>query len=107
MKEMQTMLTKKSFAIRAAAQKGGFNLMFQIGDKAVYPGHGVGVIEAIETKEISGKEQMFFILRIVENGMTIMIPRDNVEAAKLRGVIRKIDVRKVIGILKDRDVTDR
>jgi CarD family transcriptional regulator len=37
--------------------------------------------------------------------MTIMIPRDNVEAAKLRGIIRKIDVRKVIGILKNRDVT--
>jgi CarD family transcriptional regulator len=86
-------------------QEGGFDFMFQIGDKAVYPGHGVGIIEAIESKQISGKEQMFFILRILENGMTIMIPRDNVEAAKLRGVIRKIDVRKVIEILKDREVT--
>jgi len=86
-------------------QEGGFNIMFQIGDKAVYPGHGVGIIESIETKRISGKEQIFFILKILENGMTIMIPQDNVEAAKLRGVIRKIDVRKVIGILKDRDVT--
>ncbi len=79
--------------------------MFEIGDKAVYPGHGVGVIEAIETKQISGKEHSFFILRIVDNGMTIMIPRDNVGAVGLRGVIRKIDVSKVIHILKDRDVT--
>jgi CarD family transcriptional regulator len=79
--------------------------MFQIGDKAVYPGHGVGVIEAIESKQISGKEQIFFILKIVDNGMTIMIPRDNVEAVRLREVIRKIDVSKVIHILKDRDVT--
>ena len=79
--------------------------MFQIGDKAVYPGHGVGVIEAIEAKQISGKSQIFFILRIVDNGMTIMIPRDNVEAVRLREVIRKIDVSKVIHILKDRDVT--
>jgi CarD family transcriptional regulator len=78
--------------------------MFQIGDKAVYPGHGVGVIEAIESKQISGKEQMFYILRIFDNGMTIMIPRDNVEAVRLREVIRKIDVSKVIHILKDRDV---
>jgi len=78
--------------------------MFQIGDKAVYPGHGVGVIEAIETKQISGKEQSFYILRIVDNGMTIMIPKDNVKAAGLRTVIRKIDVSKVIQILKDRDV---
>jgi len=79
--------------------------MFQIGDKAVYPGHGVGVIEAIERKQISGNEQMFYILRIVDNGMTIMIPRDNVGAVKLREVIRKLDVSKVIHILKDRDIT--
>jgi CarD family transcriptional regulator len=79
--------------------------MFRIGDKAVYPGHGVGVIEAIETKQISGKEQSFFILRIVDNGMTIMIPRDNVAGVRLREVIRKIDVSKVIQILKDRDIT--
>lgn len=79
--------------------------MFEIGDKAVYPGHGVGVIEAIESKQISGKEMIFFMLRIVDNGMTIMIPKDNVNAVGLRGVIRKLDVSKVIHILKDRDVT--
>jgi len=79
--------------------------MFEIGDKAVYPGHGVGVIEAIEAKQIMGKKEIFYILRILDNGMTIMIPRDNVQAVKLRGVIRKIDVAKVIHILKDRDVT--
>jgi len=79
--------------------------MFQIGDKAVYPGHGVGVIEAIESKQIMGNHQIFYILRIMENGMTIMIPRDNAGAVGLRGIIRKIDVTKVIHILKERDVT--
>ncbi len=79
--------------------------MFQVGDKAVYPGHGVGVIEAIETKRISGKEQIFYILRFVDNGMTIMVPKDNVKSAGLRTVIRKIDVRKVMEILKNHDVT--
>ncbi|RPJ05674.1 MAG: CarD family transcriptional regulator [Deltaproteobacteria bacterium] len=79
--------------------------MFQIGDKAVYPGHGVGVIEAIESKQILGNHQIFYILRIMENGMTIMIPRDNAGAVGLRGIIRKIDVTKVIHILKERDVT--
>src|SRR4030042_2894797 len=90
---------------RDMARKGGFNLMFQIGDKAVYPGHGVGVIEAIESKQILGKEHMFFMLKIIENGMTIMIPKDNVKAVGLREVIRKLEVQKVIHILKDRDVT--
>ncbi len=78
--------------------------MFQIGDKAVYPGHGVGVIEAIETKQISGKELMFYIMRVLDNGMTIMIPRDNAGAVGLRGVIRKLEIPKVLQILRDRDV---
>jgi len=78
--------------------------MFQIGDKAVYPGHGVGVIEAIETKQISGRELMFYILRVLDNGMTIMIPRDNAGAVGLRGVIRKLEIPKVLKILRDRDV---
>ena len=78
--------------------------MFQIGDKAVYPGHGVGIIEAIETKQISGKELMFYIMRVLDNGMTIMIPRDNAGAVGLRGVIRKLEIPKVLQILRDRDV---
>ena len=78
--------------------------MFRIGDKAVYPGHGVGVIESIENKQISGKELMFYMLRIVDSGMTIMIPRDNAEAVGLRGVIRKLEIPKVLRILKNRDV---
>jgi CarD family transcriptional regulator len=78
--------------------------MFDVGDKAVYPGHGVGVIEAIETKQILGKQQTFYMLRILDNGMTIMIPQDNVGAVGLRGIIQKIEVKKVIHILKDRDV---
>jgi CarD family transcriptional regulator len=79
-------------------------MMFQIGDKAVFPGHGVGVIEAIETKQFLGNEQSFYILRIADNGMTIMIPRDNARAVGLREVIRKLEIPKVIKILKDRDV---
>jgi CarD family transcriptional regulator len=62
------------------------------------------VIESIENKQISGKELMFYMLRIVDSGMTIMIPRDNAEAVGLRGVIRKLEIPKVIRILKNRDV---
>ena len=48
--------------------------MFKVGDLAVYPAHGVGRIEAIESKEISGLAQSFYIMRILENDMIIMIP---------------------------------
>ena len=79
--------------------------MFDIGDKAVYPGHGVGVIEAIESKAISGREQLFFILRIFDNGMTIMIPTENIDVVGLRGVIPSMEIPRVFQILKERRVS--
>ncbi len=79
--------------------------MFDIGDKAVYPGHGVGVIEAIESKKISGREQLFFILRILDNGMTIMIPTGNIEVVGLRGVIPSVEIPRVFEILKERQIS--
>jgi len=79
--------------------------MFDIGDKAVYPGHGVGVIEAVEIKTISGSEQLFYILRIVDNGMTIMIPTGNIDIVGLREVIPPMEIPKVFQILKERRVS--
>ncbi len=76
---------------------------FNIGDKAVYPAHGVGVIEAIEKKVVSGNEQTFYILRILNNGMTIMIPSDNLKSVGLRQVISTRDVKKIYEILKRKD----
>jgi len=78
--------------------------MFKIGDLAVYPAHGVGRIEAIEGREISGNKQDFYIMKILENDMIIMIPVDNVEAVGLRDIIDKAEVTKVYDIMKLRDI---
>ena len=74
--------------------------MFKIGDLAVYPSHGVGVIERIETRQISGNSQDFYIMRILENDMIIMIPTKNVENVGLRELIRQKEVPKLYSILK-------
>ena len=76
--------------------------MFKVGDMAVYPAHGVGTIEAIEEKTISGKGQKFYIMRIVGNGMTIMIPIGNVDQVGLRQIVSCKDVSKVYKILNDK-----
>ncbi len=78
--------------------------MFEIGDLAVYPAHGVGRIEAIETREISGDKQDFYIMKILENNMIIMIPVDNVESVGLRDIIDVGQVSKVYDIMKKRDI---
>ena len=77
--------------------------MFKVGDKAVYPAHGVGIIEDIQCKMIAGCKKMFYVLRIMEKDMTIMIPKDNTQNVGLREIIDKKDVSKVIRILADRN----
>jgi CarD family transcriptional regulator len=82
---------------------GGRDSMdFKVGDMAVYPTHGVGVIESVEVKQISGNDQKFYIMRILGNGMTIMIPTDNIEQVGLRGIISSKEATKVYKILKDK-----
>ena len=79
--------------------------MFKTGDLAVYPAHGVGRIESVETKSIGGKKQDFYIMRILENDMKIMIPINNAEAVGLRQLIGSDDVPRVYEILKTREVS--
>ncbi|MBW1732146.1 MAG: CarD family transcriptional regulator [Deltaproteobacteria bacterium] len=78
--------------------------MFKVGDLAVYPAHGVGVIEKIETQKISGCCQDFYVMRILDNDMIIMIPTNNVGNVGLREIIPQTDVPKLYSILKKRDV---
>lgn len=76
---------------------------FHVGDLAVYPAHGVGRIEAIESREINGKKQDFYIMKILENGMVIMIPTDNVGTVGLRDVIGKQDISKVYAVMTNKE----
>ena len=78
---------------------------FKVGDKAVYPAHGVGEVTAIENRSIGGMEQTFYILRILENGMKIMVPTNNVRQVGLREVISKSKVEKVFKILKEKTLS--
>jgi CarD family transcriptional regulator len=73
---------------------------FKTGDKAVYPAHGVGEVEGVESREILGQKQRVYVLRILDNGMKIMIPTDKVGSVGLREVIPKSKVKEVYKILK-------
>ncbi len=79
--------------------------MFKIGDLAVYPAHGVGKIESIETRNVAGKKQEFYIVRILDNDMKIMIPISNAGAVGLRELIDSTDIAKVYDILKTREIS--
>ncbi len=79
-------------------------LPFKVGDMAVYPAHGVGEVKSIETREILGSKQAFYVLQILDSGMKIMVPTTNVNAVGLREIISESEVDDVYSILKERDV---
>lgn len=76
----------------------------KVGDNAVYPGHGVGRVLSIDTKEILGIKHAFFTIEILETGMKIMIPANNLANVGLRPIISETEAQKVITILKTNEV---
>ncbi len=79
-------------------------LDFKVGDKAVYPAHGVGEVTGIEQKEVAGQKLDFYVLKIMGNDITILVPQANAEKVGLRTVITPRKVSKVMSILRERDV---
>lgn len=78
--------------------------VFQVGDLAVYPAHGVGKIEAIESRVVNGEKHDFYIMKVLENSMVIMIPTWNVDSVGLRDVIGEKEIPKIYEVMqKDRE----
>lgn len=72
--------------------------MFQIGEKVVYPLHGVGIIEAIEKHSVIGQIQTYYVIRLIGTEMKVLVPIQT--QAKLRRVIQAQDVERVMDILQ-------
>ena len=75
---------------------------FQVGDLAVYPAHGVGRIESIESRVVNGEKHDFYIMKVIENGMVIMIPTWNVASVGLRDIINEKDIPKIYAVMQQR-----
>ena len=76
-------------------------MTFQIGDKVIYPNHGLGVIERIEEKTILGTTCGFYSLRIAANETTVLVPVNNVEGVGLRRAIDDNEVDRLFRLLGD------
>jgi CarD family transcriptional regulator len=80
-------------------------LSFKVGDKVVYPNHGVGVIEQVAKRSIGELESSFYCLRILSTDSTVMVPVDNTQAVGLRKVLTRREITRVIKALKEGEVT--
>lgn len=76
--------------------------MYEIGNYVVCPGHGVGQITNVESRDLGTETKSFYIVKIISNGMTIMVPSDNKNG--LRELINDTDVTEVFELLNEHDV---
>ena len=76
-------------------------MTFQVGDKVIYPNHGLGVIERIEEKTILGTTCGFYSLRIAANETTVLVPVTNADGVGLRRAIDDEEVTRLFRLLGD------
>ena len=76
--------------------------MFKIGDYAVCPGHGVGQLCDIEEREIGGEKLFFYIIKVIANGMTVMVPTNSENG--IRVLVDNEEINEVYDLLQDHDV---
>jgi CarD family transcriptional regulator len=93
-------LAAHSFKIASSFMGATEAMEYKIGDKVVYPNHGVGVVEQISYGVLNGRTERYFMIRIISSGLRVMVPSSNAPAVGLRSVIRSIDASKVLGFLE-------
>lgn len=77
-------------------------ITFSVGDKVVYPGHGVAEVTGLEQREISGNALEFYVLRVLENNVKVMVPKHNAKSVGLRRLVGQEEVEQVYSVLKHR-----
>jgi CarD family transcriptional regulator len=77
------------------------SLSFDIGDKVVYPNHGVGIIEQISNRTMGSTVERFYLLRIKSNSLKVMVPFRNIASVGLRRVVKNGEIEKIFEYLTD------
>ena len=75
---------------------------FSVGEYVVYPSHGVGKIEAIESISFDEGMVELFTISIIQEEMTLRIPVKRVASVGLRKLTTPEDLKKTLTILKGR-----
>ncbi len=76
-------------------------MTFQVGEKVVYPNHGVATIENISSRAFAGHYERFYLLRLTYNSLTVLVPFSHVEDLGLRKVTRNGEIARVISFLSE------
>jgi CarD family transcriptional regulator len=74
-------------------------MTFQVGEKVVYPNHGVGTIENVSSRSFGAQNERFYLLRLSPHSMTVMVPFSHVDDVGLRKVTKSSDINRVLSYL--------
>lgn len=77
---------------------------FKVGDMAVHPSHGVGEVSAVEERDLGGSRTACYVLKIIDTGLTVMVPVVAAERVGLRAVMKKREAQRIIDILRAPEV---
>ena len=73
---------------------------FQLGDKVVYPNQGVGIVEQISTRNLTGEPEMFYLLRLNSSSLRVMVPTGSVANVGLRRVAKNSEIGDILAYLQ-------
>ena len=90
---------------RDSGQTGGI-VKFKVGDKVIYPNHGLGVVERIETRTIMGTTGGFYSLRMADSDTLVLVPLENVDGVGLRRAVGDLEVKKLFTLLGNGKIDD-
>jgi CarD family transcriptional regulator len=76
-------------------------MSFQVGEKVVYPNHGVATIENISSRAFAGQFERYYLLRLSFNSLTVMVPFSHAEELRLRKVTRNGELARVVSFLSE------
>lgn len=76
-------------------------MTFQVGEKVVYPNHGVATIENISSRAFAGHFERFYLLRLTYNSLTVMVPFSHAGDLGLRRVTRNGEMARVVSFLSE------
>ena len=76
---------------------------YNVGDKVVYPAHGVAEVMSIEGRDIGGSHQTFYVLNVLDNSMRLMVPTANVDQVGMRDIVSSDEADRVFEVLKKRE----
>ena len=76
-------------------------MTFQLGEKLIYPNHGVVTVENISSRVFAGQFERYYLLRLTYNSLTVMVPFSHVGELRLRKVTRNGEMARVLSFLAE------